>query len=212
LAVFGVWFTLQYKGEFCWDQRKEFAIEKQTRKHSKYMLHSELHQRSLTMKAKLNVTEKAYTFEASSFTAACVVATLLGGGFYSLWQDGKQVMPAFVFGGVEKWYQRTFGKNFLDVVQEVSPDEISQIYLTILVGKPEERQRYLQELSIIHHSKPALVSATSQWRPQIKPTPYGSCKVPDGDDVVQLLDGRELPAQEILGEIGTNLWLVDLLP
>ena len=167
---------------------------------------------STLMLYQLNTPEKAYTFEASSFTAACVVATLLGGGFYSLWQDGKQVMPAFVFGGVEKWYQRTFGKNFLEVVQEVSPDEISQIYLTILVGKPEERQRYLQELSIIHHSKPALVSATSQWRPQIKPTPCGSCMVPDGGDVVQLLDGRELPAQEILGEIGTNLWLVDLLP
>ena len=28
--------------------------------------------------------------------------------------------------------------------------------------------------------------------------------------MVQLLDGRELPIQEILGEIGTNLWLVDL--
>jgi hypothetical protein len=27
---------------------------------------------------------------------------------------------------------------------------------------------------------------------------------------VQLLDGRELPIQEILGEIGANLWLVDL--
>jgi hypothetical protein len=27
---------------------------------------------------------------------------------------------------------------------------------------------------------------------------------------VQLLDGRVLPVQEILGEIGTNLWLVDL--
>jgi hypothetical protein len=36
--------------------------------------------------------------------------------------------------------------------------------------------------------------------------------VPDGGDVVQLLDGRELPVQEILGEIGTNLWPVDLLP
>jgi hypothetical protein len=27
---------------------------------------------------------------------------------------------------------------------------------------------------------------------------------------VQLLDGRELPIQEILGRIGTNFWLVDL--
>ena len=34
--------------------------------------------------------------------------------------------------------------------------------------------------------------------------------VPDGDAVVHLLDGRELPIQEILGEIGANLWLVDL--
>ena len=159
---------------------------------------------------QINTPEKPYTFEASSFTTACVVATLLGGGFYSLWRNGKQVMPAFMFGGAEQWYQRAFGKRFTDVVQDVPKEEISQIYLTILAGKPEERQRYLQELSIIHHSKPAVVSTTSQWRPQIKPTPYGSCMVPDGGDVVQLLDRRELPVQEILGEIGTNLWLVDL--
>jgi hypothetical protein len=159
---------------------------------------------------QLNTPEIPYTFEASSFTAACVVVTLLGGGFYSLWQDGKQVMPMFMFGGVEEWFRRVFDKNFTDVVQEVSPDEIAQIYMTILAGKPQERQRYLQELSIIHHSKPALVSATSQWRPQIKPTPYGSTFIPDSGATVQLLDGRALPVQEILGEIGTNLWLVDL--
>jgi hypothetical protein len=159
---------------------------------------------------QLNTPEKPYTFEASNSTAACVVATLLGGGFYSLWQDEKQVMPVFMFGGAEQWYQRTFGKNFQDVVQEVSLDEITQIYMTILAGKPQERQRYLQELSMIHHSKGTLLNTASQWRSHYKPTPYGSCRLPDGGDVVQLLDGRELPIQEILGEIGTNLWLVDL--
>ena len=159
---------------------------------------------------QINTPENAHAFEASSFTAACVVATLLGGGFYSLWQDGKQVMPVFIFGGAEKWYQRTFGKNFQDVVQEVSPDEIEQIYMTILAGKPKERQRYLQELSMIHRSKESLLIAASPLRPQYKPTPYGSCRSPDGGDVVQLLDGRKLPIREILGEIGTNLWLVDL--
>ena len=159
---------------------------------------------------QINTPEKPYTFEASSFTAACVVATLLGGGFYSLWQAGKQVMPMFMFGGAEKWYQQTFGKNFQDVVQEVSVDEIAQIYITLLAGKAEERQRYLQELSMVHHSKQALVSASSQWRPQIKPTAYGSTFIPDSGAPVQLLDGRELQVQEILAEIGTNLWLVDL--
>jgi len=159
---------------------------------------------------QINTPEKAYTFEASSFTIACVVTTLLGGGFYSLWRNGKQVMPAFMFGGAEKWYQRAFGKNFQDVVQEISLDQIAQIYLTLLVGKPEERQRNLQELSIIHRSKPALVSATSQWCPQIKSTAYGSTFIPDTGAMVQLLEGRVLPVQEILGEIGTNLWLVDL--
>jgi hypothetical protein len=159
---------------------------------------------------QINAPEKVYTFEASSFTTACVVTILLGGGFYSLWRNSKQVMPAFMFGGAEKWYQRTFGKNFQDVVQEVSLDEIAQIYLTLLAGKPEERQRYLQELSMVHHSKQALVSATSQWRSQIKPTAYGSIFIPDSGAAVQLLDGRELLVQEILGEIGINLWLVDL--
>jgi hypothetical protein len=61
-----------------------------------------------------------------------------------------------------------------------------------------------------HQFKTMFLNATSQWRPQIKPTAYGSCRLPDDGDVVQLLDGRELPVQEILGEIGTNLWLVDL--
>ena len=159
---------------------------------------------------QINTPEKPYTFEASSFTTACVAATLLGGGFYSLWQDGKQVMPAFMFGGVEQWYQRAFGKSFMEVVREVPREEIAQIYMTILAGRPDERQHYLQELSMIHHSRGTLPNATSQWRPQLQPTPYGSSDVPDGGDVVQLLDGRELPIQEILGELGTNLWLVDL--
>ena len=162
------------------------------------------------MPYKINTPSEPYTFEASSFTAACVVTTLLGGGFYSLWRNGTQVMPMFMFGGAEKWYQRTFGKNFQDVVQEVSPEEIAQIYMTILAGKPKERQCYLQELSMIHHSKGTLLTVASQWRPQYKPTTYGSCRIPDGGDAVELLDGRELPIQEILGEIGTNLWLVDL--
>ncbi len=61
-----------------------------------------------------------------------------------------------------------------------------------------------------HQCKPMFLNASSQWRPQIKPTSYGSSMVPNGGDVVQLLDGRKLPIQEILGEIGTNLWLVDL--
>src|SRR5918995_1387135 len=100
---------------------------------------------SIPMLYQINTPEKAYTFEASSFTAACVVTTLLGGGFYSLWRNGTQVMPMFMFGGTEKWFERVFDKNFMDVVQEVSPDEIAQIYMTILAGKPEERQRYLQE-------------------------------------------------------------------
>jgi len=159
---------------------------------------------------QLNTPEKPYTFEASSFTTACVVATLLGGGFYSLWQDGKQVMPVFMFGGAEEWFKRVFDKNLTDVVQEVSPDEFAQIYMTTLAGKPQERQRYLQELSMIHHSKGTLLNVVGRWHPQLKPTPYGSSRVPDGGDVVQMLDGRQLSVQEILGEIGTNLWLVDL--
>lgn len=60
-----------------------------------------------------------------------------------------------------------------------------------------------------HQRKPMFLNA-AQCRPQLKLTPYGSSDMPDGGDVVQLLDGRELPIQEILGEIGTNIWLVDL--
>jgi hypothetical protein len=159
---------------------------------------------------QLNTPEKTYVFEASSFSTACVVATLLGGGFYSLWQDGKQVMPVFMFGGVEQWYQRVFGRHFTEVLQAVAKEEISTIYRTILAEKPQELQRYLQELSMLNYSKVTLPDSCSQCCPQLKPTRYGSCKTPDGGDVVQLLDRRKLPIQEILGEIGTNLWLVDL--
>jgi hypothetical protein len=158
---------------------------------------------------QINTPEKLYRFEASSLTTACVVTTLLGGGFYSLWQDGKQVMPVFMSGGAEDWFKRVFDKNFTDLVQEVSPDEISRIYMLILAGQPREPQRYFQELFMLHHSKGTLLNAAKQWRPNYKPTRYGSWMIP-GAEVVQLLDGRELPIQEILGEVGTNLWLVDL--
>ncbi len=52
---------------------------------------------------QINTPENPYTFEVSSFTTARLVVTLLGGGFYSLWQDRKQVMPVFMFGGTEQW-------------------------------------------------------------------------------------------------------------
>jgi hypothetical protein len=162
------------------------------------------------MPYQINTPNEPYTFEASSFLAACVVTSLLGGGFYSLWQDGKKIMPAFMFGGHEDWYQRAFGKNFSDAVQEVSKDEISQIYMTLLAAKPEDRNRYLQELSLMHHSKAPLLTAANKLHVRCAHTPYGSSNVPGGGDVVTLTDGRTLPVQEILGEIGTNRWLVDL--
>ena len=162
------------------------------------------------MPYKINTPSEPYTFEASSFLAACVVTSLLGGGFYSLWQDGKKLMPAFMFGGHKEWYHRAFGKNFSDAVQDVSKDEIAQIYLTILAGKPEERKRYLEELSLMHHSRAPLLSMPQKLHVQCATTPYGSSSVPGGGDVVTLIDGRELLVQEVLGEIGINLWLVDL--
>jgi len=71
-------------------------------------------------------------------------------------------MPVFMFGSAEDWFRRVFDKNFTDAVQEVSPDEIAQIYMTILAGKPQERQRCLQELSMIHHSKGTLLNPKSK--------------------------------------------------
>jgi hypothetical protein len=43
-------------------------------------------------------------------------------------------MPVFIFGGAEKWFRQVFDKNFTDIVQEVSPSEIAQIYMTSLAG------------------------------------------------------------------------------
>ena len=68
---------------------------------------------------------------------------------------------------------------------------------------------YLEELSLIHRS-PVRFLLPGKDLGTHKNTPYGSLAVPDGGDLVTLLDGRQLPVQEILGEVGTNLWLVDL--
>jgi hypothetical protein len=117
-------------------------------------------------------------------------------------------MPAFMFGGHDKWYRRTFGKSFADVIQDVSADEIAQIYANILNGR-EDRRMYLEELSLIHRSPNSLLLPDREYGTH-KNTPYGSFAIPGGGDLVTLLDGRHLPVQEILGEVGTNLWLVDL--
>lgn len=151
---------------------------------------------------QINTPERSYTFEASSFTTACVVTTLLGGGFYSLWQNEKQIMPVFMFGGVEEWFRRVFGKRFADLVPSVPADEIAQIYRTILGEKP-------QQLPTIHSLRATMLHAASQWRPNYKPTPWGSWMIP-GREVVQLLDGREMLVREVLGEVGINFWLVDV--
>ena len=153
----------------------------------------------------INTPGETYALEATCFTTACVVTTLLGSGFYSLWQNGREVMPAFMFGGHDKWYRRTFGKSFADVVQDVSADEIAQIYANILNGRDEDRRMYLEELSLIHRSPDRLLLPRKDTH-----TSDGSLAVPGGGDLVTLLDGRQLPVQEILGKVGTNLWLVDL--
>src|SRR5512139_3377435 len=158
---------------------------------------------------QINTPGENYTIEATCFTTACVVTTLLGSGFYSLWQSGREVMPAFMFGGHDKWYRRTFGKSFADVVQDVSADEVAQIYANILNGRDAERRMYLEELSLIHRS-PNRFPQSGTGYANHKNSPCGSFAVPGGGDLVTLLDGRRLPVQEILGEVGTNLWLVDL--
>jgi hypothetical protein len=116
----------------------------------------------------------------------------------------------FMFGGIEEWFRRVFDQNFTDIVRQVSLEEIAQIYMTILMEKHQETQFYVRDLSMIQHLKGTLLHAARYWRPDYKPTPYGSWMFPYGRDAIQLLDGREFPIQEILGEIGTNLWLVDL--
>ena len=158
---------------------------------------------------QINTPGETYTMEATCFTTACVVTTLLGSGFYSLWQNGREVMPAFMFGGHDKWYRRTFGKSFADVVQDVSADEIAQIYANILNGREKDRRMYLEELSLIHRSPNRSLLLRKGCRTH-KSTSCDSFAVPGGGDLVTLLDGRHLPVQEILGEVGTNLWLVDL--
>ncbi len=158
---------------------------------------------------QINTPGETYTMEATCFTTACVVTTLLGSGFYSLWQNGREVMPAFMFGGHDKWYRRTFGKSFADVVQDVSADEIAQIYANILNGRDEDRRIYLEELSLIHRSPNRSLLPAREYG-TTKNTAYGSFTIPGGGDLVTLLDGRRLPVQEILGEVGANLWLVDL--
>ena len=163
----------------------------------------------MSMLYQINTPGETYTIEATCFTTACVVTTLLGSGFYSLWQSGREVMPAFMLGGHDKWYRRTFGKSFADVVQDVSADEIAQIYANILNGRGKDRRMYLEELSLIHRS-PNRELLPGKGCGRRKNTPYGSLAVPDGGDLVTLLDGRRLLVQEILGEVGTNLWLVDL--
>lgn len=158
---------------------------------------------------QINTPGETYTIEATCFTTACVVTTLLGSGFYSLWQNGREVMPAFMFGGHDKWYRRTFGKSFADVVQDVPADEIAQIYANILNGRDGDRRMYLEELSLIHRSPNRFLLPGKECGKH-KDAPYGSFAAPGGGDVVTLVDGRRLPVQEILGEVGSNLWLVDL--
>src|SRR5512147_2988896 len=135
---------------------------------------------------QINTPAESHTIEATCFTTACVVTTLLGSGFYSLWQNGREVMPAFMFGGHDKWYRRTFGKSFANVVQDVSADEIAQIYADILNGRDEDRRMYLEELSLIHRSPDWFLLPRKKCRKDEHT--YGSFAVPAGGDLVTLLD------------------------
>lgn len=93
-----------------------------------------------------------YTMESEDFMTACIAAVILGRGQYSLTQidgDGGEKMPIFMFGGIEEWFQKRFGKTPGECREEIEPEKIADVLDSVLIGVKADRSSYLKGLSLI---------------------------------------------------------------
>lgn len=95
----------------------------------------------------------AYTIEADKTDVAFVACLVLGHGTYAFEPVGEgEKIPLFMFGGLDEFSQKHFGKSVEAMVNEISiqrREELAACFDSCLIGTPDDRQAYRDGLALI---------------------------------------------------------------
>lgn len=92
----------------------------------------------------------AYTLDTDNLAAACIVTLTLGNGAYGLTdKDGELVLPIFIGSDPEKWLIEKFGKGFTELLNDIPPSALADVFDSVVIGGHGARQDYLEALSLI---------------------------------------------------------------
>jgi hypothetical protein len=94
----------------------------------------------------------AYTLETGNYVAACIATLALGNGKYGLTAIGgteDEGMPIFFFSDPDKWLTEKFGKDFNGLLSEIPPNELADVFDSVIIGDANTRKDYLEALALI---------------------------------------------------------------
>lgn len=91
----------------------------------------------------------SYTFIAKDLEVAALTVFLLGTAYGAQEEDGKIVVPIFVFGGnPSSWYQENFGRTPDDGLKARRSD-VAEALESMMFGDFRDRKRYQAALAAI---------------------------------------------------------------
>lgn len=95
-----------------------------------------------------------YTFSSASREVAALTVFLISTNYSAETEneDEEHAIPLFMFGGAEKWYKDTFGRNTYDGLLE-NVDEVRQSLCSFIYGNFEMRRQFLKSLKNVKPDK-----------------------------------------------------------
>lgn len=92
-----------------------------------------------------------YTLEADDRLLACLVACMIGDGWFPLEAaDGSPGMPILALGAdPDEWFRATFGKPLGGLLDEITPDRLLPVLDSVLLCTRHERRAYADALAAI---------------------------------------------------------------
>lgn len=92
----------------------------------------------------------AYTMRSESDLAACLACLFLGTGQYGLQRlDNDFEMPIFMFGGVEEWYDKTFGVKVIGEAFVEHKELVIAALESVMIGSRDIRRATEEALDYI---------------------------------------------------------------
>lgn len=100
------------------------------------------------MEFELTNHSDPYTFIADDLETAALVVFSLTTAYGARTRDGKSVVPIFILGGAEEWYQKQFGRSVEEGV-EAKVTQIAWALGSMVLGNFDDRRIYETAIAAI---------------------------------------------------------------